>query len=79
MEPMVDSPSTQHQLGDLNARVSRLEQDTREQTKILNELRDMMVAARGSWKLIMGVAGISAAIGGLAIKFAAVFIPALPK
>lgn len=67
------------ELGELSQRVSRLEKDTHAQTIILTELRDMMIAARGSWKTIMAVSGAAAAVGGLAVKFGALLFPAFPK
>lgn len=63
------APSEARELENLSTRLTRLEQDTKEQSVILNELRDMMVAARGSWKFVMAVAGFAAAVGGLIAKF----------
>lgn len=62
------APSEQRELENLNVRLTRLESDTREQSKMLVEMRDMMIAARGSWKAVMGIAGLAAAIGGLIAK-----------
>ncbi len=56
------------ELENLSTRMTRVERDMQEQNKILYELRDMMVAARGSWKLIMGIAGLAGAIGAVAVK-----------
>jgi hypothetical protein len=63
------APSEQRELENLSTRLTRLEADTREQSVILNELRDMMIAARGSWKTVMGIAGFAAALGGIIAKF----------
>ncbi len=63
------APNEQRELENLSVRLTRLESDTREQSKMLVEMRDMMVAARGSWKTVMGIAGFAAAVGGLVAKF----------
>lgn len=63
------APSEQRELENLSTRLTRLESDTKEQTKTLNELRDMMVAAKGGWKTMMAIAGFAAALGGLIAKF----------
>jgi uncharacterized coiled-coil protein SlyX len=62
------APTEQRELENLSTRLTRLEADTRAQSVILNELRDMMIAARGSWKTVMGIAGFAAALGGLVVK-----------
>lgn len=60
---------SQRELENLSTRLTRLESDTKEQSKMLVEMRDMMLAARGSWRLVMGIAGAAAALGGLIVKF----------
>ncbi len=62
------------ELGELSQRVSQLERSTAVQTEILNEMRDLMIAARGSWKTVMAISGFAAALGGLAVKL----IPFVP-
>lgn len=59
----------QRELENLSVRLTRLEQDTKEQSVMLVEMRDMMVSARGSWKTILAISGVAAAIGGLVVKF----------
>lgn len=76
---MTDAFNVQRALGDLNARVSRLESDTKQQTLILTELRDMMVSAKSSWKVMLGLAGVAATVSGLIVKFGAFLLPVLPK
>ncbi len=63
------APNEQRELENLSTRLTRLERDTTEQSKMLVEMRDMMLAARGSWKTVMGIAGFAAALGGLIAKF----------
>jgi hypothetical protein len=63
------APNEQRELENLSTRLTRLEADTKAQSVILNELRDMMIAARGSWKTVMGIAGFTAVLGGLIAKF----------
>lgn len=60
---------SQRELENLSTRLTRLESDTKEQSKMLVEMRDMMLAARGSWKTVMGIAGFAAALGGMIAKF----------
>lgn len=63
------APSEQRELENLSTRLSRLETDMKEQNVVLNEIRDMVLSARGSWKTVMGIAGFAAAFGGLLVKF----------
>lgn len=63
------APSEQRELENLSTRLTRLEADTKAQSVILNELRDMMIAARGSWKTVVGISGFAAAVGGVVAKF----------
>lgn len=62
------APNEQRELENLSTRLKRVEEDMKAQNIILGELRDMMVAARGSWKVIVGVSGFAAAVGALAVK-----------
>jgi len=62
------APSEQRELENLSTRLTRLERDTTEQSKMLVEMRDMMISARGSWKTVMGIAGFAAAVGGVIAK-----------
>ena len=63
------APNEQRELENLSTRLTRLEADTKAQSVILAEMRDMMISARGSWKTVMGLAGFAAAVGGLVAKF----------
>lgn len=71
--------NVQRDIGSLTERVRHLEESQREQLIILRNLESMMEQARGGWKLLVAVGGISAAIGGIIIKFGAVLLPVLPK
>ena len=62
------APSEQRELENLSTRLTRLEADTRAQSVILNEMRDMMISARGSWKTVMGISGFAAVAGGVIAK-----------
>lgn len=63
------APSEQRELENLSTRLTRLEADTAAQSVILTEMRDMMLAAKGSWKTVMGISGFAAALGGVIAKF----------
>ena len=63
----------------LTERMRHLERTQEEQTVMIREIRDFMVSAKGSWKTIMGVAGASAAVGGVAVKIVGAVFPTLPK
>lgn len=65
---MTSDQQSQRELENLNTRLTRLEADTRAQSVILNELRDMMIQARGSWKTVVGISGFAAAVGGVIAK-----------
>ncbi len=61
--------NAQRELENLSVRLSRVESDMKQQNVLLYEIRDFMVAARGSWKTVVGISGFAAAIGGLLVKF----------
>lgn len=63
------------ELENLSVRLKRVEEDMRAQNVILADLRDMMIAARGSWKTILAISGFAAAVGGLLVKFIPAFLP----
>lgn len=57
------------ELENLSVRLSRVETDMKQQNVVLYEIRDFMIAARGSWKTVVGISGFAAAVGGLIVKF----------
>lgn len=62
------APNEQRELENLSTRLKRVEEDMRAQNVILGELRDMMVSARGSWKVVMGIAGLAGVVGAVLAK-----------
>lgn len=57
--------STEHELGRLAAKVESLEKEVTEQGTMLREVRDAVVSAKGSWKLLLAVAGLAATLGAV--------------
>lgn len=63
------APSEQRELENLSTRLSRLEHDFAEQSKMIVEMRDILLSARSSWKTGIAIAGLAATVGGLIAKF----------
>lgn len=60
--------NAQRELENLSVRMTRVESDMKAQNVILYEMRDMMIAAKGSWKIVMGIAGLAGAVGAILAK-----------
>lgn len=56
------------ELGALLARVEILEKQNDEQARLLREVRDAIVGAKGGWKTLLGVSAFSSAATGFVIK-----------
>jgi hypothetical protein len=67
--------SLDRQLGDMQARLVTVERLLELNTRDTREVRDMMLQARGGWRTLAAVAGVSAAIGGLVIKLLGWLLP----
>lgn len=58
----------ERELGEMTAKIHHLETTVNEMSKDLREIRDTLLQAKGGWRTVMMVAGISAAIGGVMVK-----------
>lgn len=58
----------EREIGEMTARIQHLETTVTEMREDLRTIRDTLLQARGGWKTLMLVAGISATIGGLLAK-----------
>lgn len=62
-----------HQLGALTADVANLKHQIQEQGKLIQEMRDVIIASKGSWKTLVAIGGflmaLSSLITGLVLKF----------
>lgn len=63
------SPNEQQQIGALMAEVANLKDRFEKVESVVTDIRDAVMAAKGSWKLVMGISGFAAAAGGLIAKF----------
>ena len=68
----------ERELGTLTAKINRLESDVSEMKDDVRAIKETMSEARGGWKAIALVSGISGTIGALIAKFAP-FIFTLPR
>lgn len=66
--------NVERELGALLVRVSALEEDIRELTTDVRAVRDTLMQAKGGWRLMMIVAGLSGTVGALITKLAPLFI-----
>jgi hypothetical protein len=67
------APNNERELGELSARITALEDDVKEARADIRQLLEFTQQARGSWKMVMGIAGASAAIGAAFAKIIAVW------
>jgi hypothetical protein len=65
------SEDNHQQLGALRAEVSNLKGDVGDIKSDVREMRDILNEVRGSWKTLVILGGISAAVGALFAKLAA--------
>lgn len=61
--------ATDQQIGALEAKVENLERSVERLESTMTEVRDMMLTAKGGWKVFMAVGGASAVVGGAIAKF----------
>ena len=54
--------------GGMEARLDRLEREVEKMAATVQELRDLLLQARGSWKLMMAIAGLATAFGAMITK-----------
>lgn len=62
------STAYEREIGEMSARVHHLEQTASEMREDIRTIRDTLLQAKGGWKTLMLVAGISATVGGLMAK-----------
>ncbi len=63
--------------GNLEAKVQGIEDDMTEVKGDVKQILMRLSSAEGGWKTLMGVATVSAAIGGLITKFGSALLPFL--
>lgn len=68
----------QRDLGKLEARMDNVETDIGEMKKDVRAIRDVIVQAKGSWRTLVILAGLSAAAGAFATKLLA-WLAMLPR
>ena len=57
------------EFGRLEAQVEDLKKDMAETQRDVKEILEVINQAKGSWKVMMAVAGLSAFVSGLVVKF----------
>lgn len=60
--------STDREIGELTARVAALEVDMHEFGQDVKQILATMNQAKGGWRLMMAVAGLSGAVGAALVK-----------
>ncbi len=68
----------ERELGEMNAKIAMLEITVSEMRTDLRTVRDTLTEAKGSWRTLMAVAGLSAAIGAFVVKLVP-FLHTLPR
>lgn len=62
-------PITDLELGQLLQRVETMEKQLEAQGKMISEMREIIVSAKGSWRTLVVVGGVMSVVGGLVAKF----------
>ena len=60
--------SVDREIGRLSAEVASLQKQVSEQGVLIREMRDVIVQTKGSWKVLVAVAGLAATISGLVVS-----------
>ncbi|MEG9884622.1 MAG: hypothetical protein V6Z86_08445 [Hyphomicrobiales bacterium] len=61
--------SIECELGKLNAKVERLEQDVGRMQGDLRAIRDVVVSTRGGWKMLFTLVSLAGVIGAMVARF----------
>lgn len=64
----MSSLNYERELGGVQEKLKKLEQEMAEMHEDVREIRDVVVSVKGGWKTIAVIASLSAAIGGLIAK-----------
>jgi len=67
--------SEQQQLGALTAEVANLKRQVEHQGRVLQEMRDVIVASKGSWKMAVGIGGLLVTLSSIATSLVLKFWP----
>lgn len=70
--------SNDREMGELSARVAHLESTLGELKDDMRAVRETLSEAKGGWKTLMLVAGMSATVGGFIVKIFP-FLSAFPR
>lgn len=68
----------ERELGEMNAKIAMLEVTVSEMRSDLRTVRDTLTEAKGSWRTLVAVAGMSAAVGAFVVKLFP-FLQTLPR
>ena len=66
----METPAIQRDIGRHDAQIETLQEDMRSLKNDVHEIKLILSEARGGWKTLMMVGGISATIGALTAKIA---------
>jgi hypothetical protein len=69
-------PEYERELGEMSAKITILEITVSEMRQDLRTVRDTLTEAKGSWRTLVAVAGLSASLGAFLVKLFP-FIPRL--
>ncbi|MGF7160242.1 chromosome condensin MukBEF ATPase and DNA-binding subunit MukB [Rhodoligotrophos appendicifer] len=60
--------SVERELGEINVKVERLEEEMREMRADLRAVRDAIVSVSGGWKILLLLGSVAGMVGALAAK-----------
>lgn len=71
--------TTEQQIGALQAEMEHVQDDVAEIKRDVREMRDILLQARGGWRMMLTVGTICAVAGGLATKILGWLLPYLTR
>lgn len=71
-------PEYDREIGEMTAKLQRLEMDVTEMKADLRTISETLSEAKGSWRTLLAVAGFSSVVGGLLVKFLP-FLGVMPR
>ena len=71
-------PEYEREIGEMTVKIAMLEKAVTDMGKDLKAVRDTLAEAKGSWRTVLAVAGLSSALVALVIKMVP-FVGTLPR
>lgn len=70
----MNDPQLHRDLGRVEGRLEKVETDVAEMKRMVSDLHTTITTAKGGWKTLVAVGGVSAALASAITKFISLFI-----